>query len=328
MLWGFYMNKMNYLKDQLLLIESVIPKKSRIIYLDYPLHLNVGDLLILKGAERFFYEMEYDVISRYSDLASKKFLEQNSSIDKDIVIVLHGGGNFGDLYPAHQNLRERVIAQYPENKIVILPQTLHFQDEMKMKESAKIFKKHSNLTIFCRDDKSFSILSEYFCSHVILCPDMAHSLIDVFPTQKKTDIKKDLLLMLRKDIEISSLPYNLNIKTDTETKSVDWDDICSDLDRFILKICHYSEILNGKMNRKIIPVNLIWYKYTDVLVSRVNAYFLENKEVVTSRMHGHILACLLGIRTKLIDNSYGKNSGYYKSWTNGIDTCELITNAE
>ena len=43
-------------------------------------------------------------------------------------ILLHGGGNFGDLWPIYQRFREHVIAAFPDHRIVQLPQTVHFRD--------------------------------------------------------------------------------------------------------------------------------------------------------------------------------------------------------
>jgi pyruvyl transferase EpsO len=36
--------------------------------------------------------------------------------------------------------------------------------------------------------------------------------------------------------------------------------------------------------------------------------------VETSRLHGFIFASLLGVPSRLHDNSYGKNAAYHKSW--------------
>ncbi|MDI5788788.1 hypothetical protein PO124_11350 [Bacillus licheniformis] len=42
---------------------------------------------------------------------------------------LSGGGNFGDLYPHFQQFRERVVEHYPDNRIVILPQSIYYEHE-------------------------------------------------------------------------------------------------------------------------------------------------------------------------------------------------------
>lgn len=318
------MEKMQYLKDYLSIIETVIPRGSKVIYLDYPLHLNVGDLLILKGTEQFFKSMEYDVLVRRSDRNSMHFVKTTDSIPSDVIIAIHGGGNFGDLYPAHQRLCEEVALKYKNNKIVVLPKTIHFNSEHGLIETTKILNTHTNLTIFCRDNTSHTLLKKYFSGTALLCPDMAQSLWGVFPNQQREDVREKLLLMIRRDIEKGSATELSNVYNATE--SIDWDDICSDFDRRCMRVAHLFEKMNRIIPGSIFPGNSLWYYHTDKLVARVNKIFMAHELVITSRMHGHILSCLLNVPNRIIDNSYGKNSGYFESWTKGTTGSELIRN--
>ncbi len=317
------MHSMQLLKDKLSIIKTAAPTNSNIIYLDIPLHLNVGDLLIYKGTERFFKENNYNVLIRRTDKGSENFVRGNPNVDEETIIMMHGGGNFGDLYIRHQNLREAIVTKFPNNKIVFLPQTVHFKSPEALKKSAKIIRQHKNLTVFCRDVTSEHILKEHFCDNVILCPDMAHSLWDSFPKQKTQDIRRETLWMLRKDIEETDVS-KINGVPDRK-QFQDWEDICSKEDRNYLWRMDVLERINGKLHKELLPVVPFWDNYTDKLIERINNYFMQYSSVITSRMHGHILCCLLGIPTKLIDNSYGKNLGYYHSWTNNVPNCELIT---
>jgi pyruvyl transferase EpsO len=43
----------------------------------------------------------------------------------------------------------------------------------------------------------------------------------------------------------------------------------------------------------------------------------QGRVVVTERLHGHILCMLAGIPHVLIDNNYGKNSTFFRTWTHG-----------
>ncbi|MBK0002096.1 polysaccharide pyruvyl transferase family protein [Erwinia sp. S38] len=313
---------MNVLKNKLSVIDDVVPPGSKVVYLDIPLHLNVGDLLIYKGTEQFFKEKKYQVLARRTDQSSMKFLKENKNLPKDVIILLHGGGNFGDLYGHHQRLREQVVLDFPNHKVVYLPQTVHFKDPEEQRKSASIISQHKNLTIFCRDTRSQQILKEQFCDNVFLCPDMAHSLWGVFPTQVKENIKKDTLWMIRKDIEETNLS-SLEGKPDI-SQYEDWKDICTNKDRNAMRILINLEKVNKSVSSGVVPVSKIWGSYTDKLVDRVNEYFMSHDLVVTSRMHGHILCCLLGVKTKLLDNSYGKNSTYFDAWTQYVPDCELI----
>ncbi len=96
------LHPMSELKHKLKDILSVIPPGSDIYYVDYPVHANGGDLLIMKGTEQFFVDNNIQVKARYSVLDFPDVL----NIPKGTIIVLLGG-NFGDLYPYHQRLREK-----------------------------------------------------------------------------------------------------------------------------------------------------------------------------------------------------------------------------
>ncbi|WP_017800235.1 polysaccharide pyruvyl transferase family protein [Winslowiella toletana] len=314
---------MSLLKQKLSVIDSVVPRGSKVVYLDIPLHLNVGDLLIYKGTEQFFKEQNYKVLARRTDKSSLKYVEETRSLPADTIILLHGGGNFGDLYVHHQRLREAVVKKFPNNKVVFLPQTLHFEDHDELVKSGNIIRSHKDLTIFCRDERSFKIFKEHFCDNVVMCPDMAHALWGVFPNQERASVPNETLWMIRKDIEGGKVSGDIDLPSANEYE--DWEDICSDKDRKMLKMLERTERINKTFSSGLIGTSSIWENYTDKLVTRVNNYFMSYDTVVTSRMHGHILCCLLGVKTKLLDNSYGKNSGYYQAWTKDVPECELIT---
>ena len=92
------------LKNKLSPIVGLIEDKNDVFYLDYPLHLNVGDLLIYHGTEQFFVDHGINVTLKRSEF-DMDLTEIKRKITSNTTILLHGGGNFGDLYPQHQNLR-------------------------------------------------------------------------------------------------------------------------------------------------------------------------------------------------------------------------------
>ena len=48
------MDQMLILKEKLQFINDLIIDKSDVVYFEYPIYLNVGDLLIYHGTEKFF----------------------------------------------------------------------------------------------------------------------------------------------------------------------------------------------------------------------------------------------------------------------------------
>src|SRR4051794_9468676 len=135
-------------KEQLSSITSFFDTGKRFIYVDYPLHTNVGDLLINLGCEQFFLEHGLNIWKRYNYY---DFPRQISGIDKDDVFLLHGGGNFGDTWFNFQSFRESILERYPQNRIIFLPQTVHFRSKERLFASVRRMNAHSNLHVFARD---------------------------------------------------------------------------------------------------------------------------------------------------------------------------------
>ena len=148
-------------KAELKQIAELIIDKQDVVYFDYPLHLNVGDLLIYAGTEQFFKDYDIRIRLRRS-LQAFDIDEAKKYITPNTTILCHGGGNFGDLYPSIQKMREDIVQYFPQNRIILLPQTAHFSNEAAMLRSAKIFSAHPDLHLFARDIKTFDLMKAYF----------------------------------------------------------------------------------------------------------------------------------------------------------------------
>ncbi|WP_373230137.1 polysaccharide pyruvyl transferase family protein [Cohnella sp.] len=303
---------MDVLKKELLHILNVIPPGSSIYYIDYPVYNNGGDILIMKGAEAFFRDNGIRVKARYS----VHDFPETLMIPKNHIIVLHGGGNFGDLYPVHQRLREKIVASYPNHRIVILPQTIFYKKESEFDRTAHIFNRHNDVHLFVRDPLSYEMATMKFhlCS-VYLSPDMAHQLWPILP---KSSPGKDLLCFFRTDIEKTKEQEQLE-----ESGRGDFLDWASLYNRVEKKSINMIANMMRKGSR-MLPMQAIWGKYTDYLMDKAVKRFSGYRNVQTSRLHGHILSCLLDKPNTLLDNSYGKNSNYYNTWTRGIKSAQLV----
>ncbi|MFE4030282.1 polysaccharide pyruvyl transferase family protein [Priestia sp. YIM B13551] len=298
---------MEKLKEQLLYILNVIPPGSNIYYLDYPFHTNIGDLLIYKGSEKFFENNNIKVQARYSVFNFPKDL----SIPKNHIIVFHGGGNFGDLWVSHQRFRESIISEYPNHRIVILPQTVYFKDNNNYIKAKKLFSKHSDLHIYARDKRSLKQLKG-FSKNIYLSPDMAHEL---WPITPPTPSQKKNLYLLRTDKEVNK---KNRFKTQKNQNVVDWNDLVTKKDSKKVQ-----EIKKEYKNKGVSNAES-WYKFSDYLINKAISLFSTHNKVITTRLHGHILACLLDKKNILYDNSYGKNNQYYRTWTHNVNKSKFI----
>jgi pyruvyl transferase EpsO len=299
-------------------IAMSLPRGSHIVYLDIPVYFNVGDLLINQGTEVFFRRMGYSVHARLTleDLCEPsgpqteslklrpraiKYLE---SLDPKVAIVFQGGGNFGDLYPRHQLMREAIAKRFSRRLLVMLPQSAHFSSREKAAASLDRFACHSNLHLYFRDHESVELARSRGLSKVFLLPDMAHALR---PSMKaKADnfgIGKDSICFRRSDEEGTTWKYPGSVRTEG-----DWN--------LLIHKTHGAgnRIVTEMMRRRLDPTMktpiALWYLITKSIVADAIQLFLSHESVVTDRLHAVILAALLDRPVKYVDNSYGKLSRY------------------
>lgn len=277
-------------------------------YVDIPTHGNVGDLLIMHGTLAFFRKQ-----GRQPKTIAPHDAFDPAWVAPGDVVVFHGGGNFGDLYPCFQQLRERVVQTCRNNRIVILPQSLHFSSDETMLRSAHIFRQHNDVHLCVRDRASLQTAA-LFTDHVLLLPDMAHQL---YPLQQTAAsyAGSGALRISRVDDEavavgdIDGVPH-IDMLTD-------WPQFVGERERRIeLFRRAYGAFFRRGMgrwaNRVLSPM---WINYSGNLIADATRLFARHRLIVTDRLHGHILACLLDRNSIVLDNSYGKNSRYVQAWT-------------
>lgn len=317
---------MHRLCDRLDLITSVIPSGSKIVYIDYPLHFNVGDLLIHLGTERFFEKHRYDVMGRFSIFdvclldwtapernelrpSMRRFLQ---GLPADVVLVFHGGGNFGDIYPEFQKMRELVVELCQKNRIVFMPQSMHFRSTSKQAASLSTLAQHPDLHCFFRDRESLEI-AQHHALKGQLCPDMAHALWDAprfSALRQARSMRRSFettLVLARGDDEVRDTRLR-----STNGQVFDWPDIESAVGRFGFRLARKLQSL-GVGVLSSLPL-LIWQLVRDAMVARAGRRFIASDRLITDRLHGMILAALLDLPTQVSDNEYGKLSRYRHAW--------------
>lgn len=290
--------------------------RSNCVLLDLPNYYNPGDQLIWEGEEQLLRQLKVKVSYR----ASLHFFNPKMVKAGDC-ILLQGGGNFGDLYYKHQQFREYIIQQFPRNKIIILPVTIHFSSKEKLLRSFTIFRSHSNLIICARDQKSYDILQKYFYtrqSHLL--PDTATAITRI---SKHVSSKEGgrVLFLSRTDTEKSADQIDLPKTFRGSLARSDWPQFTK-----VTLVFHYLVL---KLNIMLLGIWQLfgshWHRKYDIYgLIKVQSRQKQVKEavsllngfdvVITSRLHGHILSGLLGIPNIVLDNSYGKNKDYYNTW--------------
>ena len=287
-------------------------------YVDVPVYGNIGDLLILHGTLAFF--RRYRLAPR---IAAPALSYQSRWLKRGEVVVFQGGGNFGDLYDEYgmHPLREAVVAAYPENRIVIMPQSIHFAHEAHRERSARLFRQHPDVHIFVRDKSSYHA-ARAFSDHVYLMPDMAHQL---YPIAAKSDMMTGGALMIsRMDDEKNraSGKSGFNVMATTDWPIVIGDKECR-IDLFRRGLRGMNRLGLGWLGNKMLFTR--WIAFSGELIEDAVRLFSAHDRIVTDRLHGHILACLMNKPSIVLDNNYGKNSRYVDAWTVGSGLVSLMT---
>jgi pyruvyl transferase EpsO len=304
------------LKEKLGEMLSYFDKDQRCIYVDYPLHTNVGDLLINSGCEQFFHENNVNIWRRYNYY---DFPSRVPGLRPRDVLLLHGGGNFGDLWFHFQSFRERIMALYPQNRIIFLPQTVHFSSDQKVEASVGRMNEHRNYHVFVRDYRSLELLQRHGVHSVSAMPDTAHALAGVL--QPHGDARASTVLrLLRDDIEASSMPPHV---AQIEGDTYDWDSgVFSPARRMV----HHGVVTLVKgVGRYGPPIDChpLWYWHRDHLIADGVRLFSKYETIVTNRLHAIILGLLLDRSVIAFDNSYGKLSMYYQTWLTGTGNLDF-----
>lgn len=289
------------------------------IFLDVPYYTNIGDHLIWAGTIEFLKTIPHKCLYTSN---FENYVHQH--IEKKHIILLSGGGNWGDLYPNHNAFRKKIIEKYSNNRIIILPQSIHYNSREAFWDDIDFFKKHSNVIICVRDQNSYDLLNNNLENNtILLIPDMAF-----FASIKKKNSKiqhKQILYIKRNDQELLN---NESVIIPTEAEISDWPSFSK---CFLKKTI--IDIIFG-ISRRVISVfnsNLSKYikdfKYnyfTRNFYVNIGTEFIDKYDVVyTTRLHGMILSILLEKQVYLIDNSYGKNSNFYKTWLSDLDCIHL-----
>ena len=297
---------MEGLKTGLDVVLEAIPCGSRICFVDYPVHRNIGDLLIMQGAEAFFRANGIEVVARYSLHDCPNVL----SLPSGTIVTFHGGGNFGDLYPAHQHLRERLTKDNPDRRVVMLPQTVFYRNEVATASTIACMGTHPDLHIFVRDQGSRARIAGMLPNaSVALAPDMAHYLWPALYPGQVPEVYGSPLRVMRRDREAAG-----------GVGGMDWDDLFPPIERAAIACFRKAQC-----TRHLPAATMagIWTVYAGLAVAKAVRRYRPHTMVETSRLHGHILACLMGIPSVVLDNSYGKNSAYFSLWTHALPGCSL-----
>lgn len=303
---------MNYIEEMRSILEPLLEGCDSVALFDFPKHDNVGDLAIWLGEVQLIER----VLGKRVIAVEHGQAQHLPELDSDIPVLLHGGGNLGDIWPLHEVFRQSVITRYPANRIILLPQSILFSTREKLAESALMTTIHPDLHICVRDLDSVTDASVMTpAERVYLCPDMA---LTLGPIERKVYPTSDILILQRSDKEsanFGAMPEGV--------ESCDW---IGTEPTFLYRLADALDNSYARYPNRLaflLPLRAWLYKRLaqEHLVRGCNL-LSKGKVVVTDRLHAHILCSLLGIPHIVLDNSYGKIDRFRKTWKTGEGLCD------
>lgn len=294
-----------------LLETSILPLiDSDYVFLDLPYHPNVGDTLIAYAAKHILERSPYHCLYR-----SSGYTFDDRFISPKTLIIFNGGGNFGDLWKSFTDFRNRVILEHPNNRFLILPQSVCYRDEKNLEEDVKVYSScGQRMTICARDKKSYEFLKNNFKNNtVLLVPDLAFY-TDKSILKPKTG-RGRVLFLRRRDAEyVPSAKYDI---VPNSAEIHDW----PTMERFMRIHWKYLRLIELRREGLWYPKlflhieDKIWQKVILPYYLHNGIKFVNRYDVIyTTRLHVAILGVLLKKQVYFFDNSYGKNSALYNTW--------------
>jgi pyruvyl transferase EpsO len=257
--------------------------------LDFPDHSNVGDSAIWLGERAILgrhHGCKPAYVCAYHDF---DHIELENALPEG-AIYLHGGGNFGDLYPKHQLFRKEIMGRYGQ-RVVQLPQSLYFGTRAAKEEAKRL--PSSGATLMVRDQPSATLARELGFDPIMV-PDCAFGM---GPLARIGRARVDLLVLKRTDAE----------SVQGGAAEVDWLEE-SPRTRQIARL--WTIATKGRLDR------LGFYdRLAKMRVRRGVRLLSQGRRIATDRLHAHILSLMLGIPHYAADNLTGKVHAFVDCWT-------------
>ncbi len=287
-------------------LDPLLLTCQKVVLLDFPDYSNVGDSAIWLGELAYLESQKHLELVYAADMNtySREYLGR---VLGEGIILLSGGGNFGDLWGRHQVFRERVLADFPNNQIIQLPVSVSFSTADSLERSRQIMNEHRNLTLLMRDRFSFDLAQKSFSAKVLLCPDMAFFLGCL--NRVKTEVH-DVIWLKRTDKEsLGSRPHESFCTQDWTGKESGWLAVLTVMVTDLLR----KFPVKAQVLQRILPA--LFQLLAQKRLARGIATLSQGETVVTDRLHGHILCLLLGIPHVLVNNNNDKIRRFYEEWT-------------
>lgn len=281
-------------------------KDKRILLIGTPIHGNMGDHAIAIATYSFL-KTNFSgsrIIEIPGDFYRLKYKSINKLIKNEDVILIQGGGFLGNLWMNEEKMVRDIIINLPNNNIIILPQTIFFEDtlegNMECMLSKQIFQNHEHLSICLRERASLN----YVRNHLIdKNPKASYFIPDMALYLNKTPLissRSGILLCLRNDKECAISIHEKNRITELASKTGEDVHTISTVIPNTVLLSHRTKEFNSIISE-----------------------FSSSKLVITDRLHGMLFAAITGTPCIALNNLSRKVEGVYE-WLKPLNYITFI----
>lgn len=245
---------------------------KKVVLFGVPTYGNIGDAAIVLATEEFIKDnlSEYEYIKVLDDETEQKIEELKKILTTEDIILLQGGGNLGDEYVLLEERRRMIIEAFPNNKIILMPQTIYFNNteygKSELEKTKKVYNSHKNLTLTARENISLETMKkEFYNANVIFTPDIV-----MYLNKTEERERTGVLLTLRSDLE--------KVLTQEQTEK---------MQNIVAK--YFDDVKETDTHLGDIPIPCSVRK--EVFENKIEEF--RNAElVITDRLHGMIFAAI------------------------------------
>jgi len=264
---------------------------------------NLGDCAITVAQTEFVNKnSDFKVIEiPISQTAEGIYFAKKNIRPTDIVMTV-GGGNMGEMYDQIEFLRQLVISNFSDNKIISFPQTFDFSETDEgykaLKKAKKIYNRHKNLHLIAREETSYQKMKENFSS------------ASVYKTP-------DIVLSLNKSSDSDRSSAVLCMRSDAEKK------LTKEQSEIINNIIFskYNEVKNYDTH---IHKSYLTAEERQNELDKIWSAFRRSEIVFTDRLHGMIFCHITGTPAVVFQNSNHKIRETYE-WIKENTSITLIS---
>lgn len=247
---------------------------ERILFCGVPVHKNMGDqaqrYCIRRWCEENYPERKIIELASWPfyDRSFQAFLR--GCVRNDDIFVIQSGYCTTSRHYEHR-MHRFVVKNFPNNRILIMPQTISFRYEKDGFRTGKIYDGHKKLLFLARDRVSFEFAKKFFPgTRVLLYPDIVTTLIGT----RSYDEKRDGIFLC--------------VRSDPEKKYSD--DEIETLRRALME----KQIRCEKGDTEShLPLPELLKEFEEEL-DRILKYFASFRVVITDRYHGTIFSLIAG----------------------------------